>query len=87
MGFFAWIFLGLIAGIIAKFVVPGSAPGGLIGDIIIGIIGAFIGGFVYGLFGHAGVTGFNFGSILCAVIGAIILLLIVHAVTGRKTPA
>lgn len=43
---------------------------------------AVIGGFVYGLFGHAGVTGFNIGSTFCALIGAIILLGIIRAV-GR----
>jgi uncharacterized membrane protein YeaQ/YmgE (transglycosylase-associated protein family) len=84
MGFITWIILGLIAGVVAKYMVPGEGPGGIIGDIIVGIIGAFVGGFVYGMFGHAGVTGFNLGSILCAIVGAVILLAIVRAVTGRR---
>ncbi|HET6275048.1 MAG TPA: GlsB/YeaQ/YmgE family stress response membrane protein [Candidatus Cybelea sp.] len=81
MGILAWIIFGLIVGAIAKFFVPGDGPGGLIGDIIIGIVGAVIGGFIYGFFGHVGVTGFNIGSMVCALIGAIVLLAIIRAVT------
>ncbi|MBV8246028.1 MAG: GlsB/YeaQ/YmgE family stress response membrane protein, partial [Candidatus Eremiobacteraeota bacterium] len=57
----------------------------VLGDIIVGIIGAFIGGWVYGLFGHSGVTGFNIPSIICAIIGAVILLFIIRAIGGRRT--
>jgi uncharacterized membrane protein YeaQ/YmgE (transglycosylase-associated protein family) len=81
MGIITWIVFGLIVGAIAKFLVPGEGPGGLLGDIVVGIVGAVIGGFVYGFFGHAGVTGFNLGSMVCALIGAIILLAIVRAVS------
>jgi uncharacterized membrane protein YeaQ/YmgE (transglycosylase-associated protein family) len=80
MGLLAWLVLGLIAGAIAKSIVPGG-PGGLIGDIIVGIVGAFIGGFVYNFFGHAGVTGFNLWSIVCAIVGSILLLMIVRALS------
>ncbi len=84
MSILAWIIFGLIVGAIAKYIVPGEGPGGILGDIIIGIIGALIGGWVYGLFGHTGVTGFNIGSAITAIIGAVILLFIIRAVTGRK---
>lgn len=84
MGILAWIILGLIAGAVAKWIVPGEGPGGVLGDIIIGIIGAFIGGWLYSLFGHVGVTGFNIGSIICAIVGAVVLLFIVRAVSGRR---
>ena len=85
MGILAWIVFGLIVGLVARWIVPGEGPGGVIGDIIIGIIGAFVGGFLYGLFGHVGVTGFNLPSMLCALIGAVVLLWIVRAVMGRRT--
>jgi uncharacterized membrane protein YeaQ/YmgE (transglycosylase-associated protein family) len=85
MGILAWIIFGLLVGIVAKFLVPGEGPGGVLGDIIVGIIGALIGGFVYGVFGHVGVTGFNLGSFICAVLGAIILLAIIRAVTRPRT--
>ena len=83
MGILAWIIFGLIVGAVAKLLVPGEGPGGIIGDIIVGIVGAVIGGFVYGFFGHTGVTGFNIGSMVCALIGAIILLAIIRAVSRR----
>ncbi|HEY8298136.1 MAG TPA: GlsB/YeaQ/YmgE family stress response membrane protein [Candidatus Baltobacteraceae bacterium] len=84
MGILLFIIFGLIVGIIAKWVVPGEGPGGILGDIIVGIIGAFIGGFIYSLFGHSGITGFNLWSVICAVIGAIVLLYILRMITGRR---
>jgi len=80
-----WLIFGFLVGLIAKWIVPGEGPGGVLGDIIVGIIGAFIGGWVYGLFGHSGVTGFNIPSIICAIIGAVILLFIIRAIGGRRT--
>jgi uncharacterized membrane protein YeaQ/YmgE (transglycosylase-associated protein family) len=79
-----WLVVGLIAGFLAKYVVPGEGPGGIIGDIVIGIVGAFIGGWVFNLFGHGGgVTGINFGSIIVAFVGAVILLFVIRALTRR----
>ncbi len=83
MGILAWIVFGLIVGLVARWIVPGEAPGGIIGDIIVGIIGALLGGFIYGFFGHVGVTGFNIASMVCALIGAVVLLWILRAVRGR----
>jgi len=85
MSILAWIVFGLIVGAVAKFLVPGEGPGGVLGDIIVGIVGALIGGFVYGFFGHAGVTGFNLGSAICAIIGAVILLALIRAFTRTRT--
>lgn len=78
-----WIVVGGVAGWLASLLVRGAGLG-IIGDIIVGILGAFIGGFLYGFFGHAGVTGFNIGSTICAVIGAVILLVILRAVTRPR---
>lgn len=77
MGIIAWIILGLIAGALAKLVMPGRDPGGIIITIVLGIVGAFIGGLVWNLItGQGGVSGLNIGSILIAVLGAVILLAI-----------
>ena len=51
--------------------------GGLIVNIIVGIVGAFIGGFIMSLFGGAGVGGFDLYSLIVAVLGAVVLLLVV----------
>lgn len=76
MGIIAWIVFGLIAGIIAKLIMPGKDPGGFFITILIGIAGALVGGFLASLFGLGGVSGFNFGSFVVAVLGAILLLFI-----------
>jgi uncharacterized membrane protein YeaQ/YmgE (transglycosylase-associated protein family) len=87
MGILAWIVLGLIAGAIAKFLMPGRDPGGIIVTILIGIVGAVIGGFIGGSLGMGDVTGVNLWSIVLAVVGAIILLLVYRMVIGRRAAA
>ena len=82
MGIILWLILGGIAGWIAGLIVRGSGLG-IIGNIIVGIIG----GFIVSLIGGTGVTGFNIWSLIVAIIGAVVLLLIVRLVTGgaRRT--
>lgn len=79
MSIIAWIVLGLIAGFIASQIVKGSGSG-VVGDIVVGVVGALVGGFLFNLFGAAGVTGFNLWSMLVAVIGAVVLLFVYHAI-------
>jgi uncharacterized membrane protein YeaQ/YmgE (transglycosylase-associated protein family) len=74
MGIVTWIIFGLLAGIIAKFIMPGKDPGGFVFTILIGIAGAVVGGFVGTLLGLGDVSGFNIGSFLIAVGGALLLL-------------
>jgi uncharacterized membrane protein YeaQ/YmgE (transglycosylase-associated protein family) len=83
MSFLAWIVLGLIAGFIGSKVVNKSGEG-LFLDIILGIVGAVVGGWVFSLFGAHGVTGVNLYSIVVAAIGAIIVLVIYHALFRKK---
>jgi uncharacterized membrane protein YeaQ/YmgE (transglycosylase-associated protein family) len=82
MSFIAWIVLGLIAGFIASKIVNKSGEG-MILDIILGIVGAVVGGYLFQTFGMAGVTGVNVYSILVAVVGAIVFLVIYHALFRR----
>jgi uncharacterized membrane protein YeaQ/YmgE (transglycosylase-associated protein family) len=86
MGIITWIVLGLIAGFIASLMVNRHGEGPF-ADIILGIIGAVLGGFVARLIGFSGITGFNLWSVLIAVVGAVICLLIYHAAIGRGRPA
>jgi len=80
MGFLAWIVLGGFAGWIASMIAKTNAQQGLFLNIIVGIVGAFLGGFVFSFFGGAGVTGFNWYSLLVAIVGAVVLLYIVKLV-------
>ena len=74
MGILSWIVFGLIAGALAKLIMPGGDPGGIFITILLGIGGAVVGGFIGTLLGFGNVTGFNFGSFVIAIIGAIVLL-------------
>jgi uncharacterized membrane protein YeaQ/YmgE (transglycosylase-associated protein family) len=78
MSILAWIILGLISGFIASKIVNKTGEGILL-DIILGIVGALVGGWLFNAFGHSGVTGLNLYSLLVAVVGSVILLLVYHA--------
>lgn len=85
MGVLSWIILGLIVGILAKWIMPGRDPGGLIITILLGIGGAFVGGFLGSLLGFGAVTGFNFGSLALATVGALLLLWGYRRIKGRPS--
>ncbi|MGC1305216.1 MAG: GlsB/YeaQ/YmgE family stress response membrane protein [Caulobacteraceae bacterium] len=80
----AWLVVGLIAGWLGSMIVNRKGDG-LVLDIVLGVVGALVGGFVFNFFGHSGVTGINLYSIFVAVIGAVVVLAIYHAVMGRRS--
>ncbi|HWJ36596.1 MAG TPA: GlsB/YeaQ/YmgE family stress response membrane protein [Steroidobacteraceae bacterium] len=84
MSIIAWVVLGLIAGFIASKLVNKTGEGMLM-DIVLGIVGAVIGGWLFHTFGMPGVTGLNVYSLLVAVIGAAVFLIVYHALTRRST--
>ena len=84
MSFLIWILLGLVAGFIGSKIVNKSGEGFFL-DIILGIVGAIVGGWLFSLFGGHGVTGFNLYSIIVAVIGAIVVLMVYHALFRRRS--
>ncbi|HEX9463029.1 MAG TPA: GlsB/YeaQ/YmgE family stress response membrane protein [Alphaproteobacteria bacterium] len=83
MSSIGWIILGLVAGFIASKIVNKHGEG-IVLDIVLGIVGALVGGFIFSELGAAGVTGFNLYSMFVAIIGAVIVLVIYHAITGRR---
>ena len=82
MSIIGWLILGLIAGFIASKIINKSGEGVIL-DIVLGIVGAIVGGFLFSLIGAAGVTGFNLYSMFVAVIGAVVVLVIYHAIARR----
>jgi uncharacterized membrane protein YeaQ/YmgE (transglycosylase-associated protein family) len=84
MNIIAWIILGAIAGYLAGFLVKGDEGLGVIGHIVLGIVGALVGGFLASvLFNVDAINGaFDISSIVVATIGAIIVVVVVNAVTG-----
>ena len=84
MSFVAWIVLGLIAGFIASKLVNKSGEG-MFMDILLGVVGAVLGGWLFRTFGMTGVTGLNIYSILVAAVGAVMFLVVYHALTRRSS--
>jgi Predicted membrane protein len=84
MSILTWIIVGVIAGFLAKAVVPGEGPGGVLGDLVVGVVGAILGGWIMNSFGNAGANGLNIWSIFVAFLGAVVLLFIMRALTGRR---
>jgi len=76
MGLLSWILFGLIAGAIAKLLMPGRDPGGCILTMIIGVVGALLGGFIATWLGFGGISGFDLRSLVIAIVGSILLLII-----------
>ena len=86
MGIIAWVILGAIAGFITNMLMGGKE--GVIATVALGIVGAVVGGFVMGtVLKVADVTGLNISSLVVAVIGAVIVVVIYRAVMGRRTAA
>ena len=83
MGILSWIILGLIAGFIGSKIVNRQGQGFWL-DIVLGIIGALVGGYLFDLFGASGVTGLNIYSMVVAVVGSIVVLVIYNTITGRR---
>ena len=84
MSILAWIIFGGLAGWIASLITGDNPRQGVIGNVIVGILGALLGGWLASYFGE-GVSGFNLGSLLIAILGAVLLLMMVKAFR-RDTP-
>ena len=78
------LLLGLVAGLIARALMPGKDDIGLLPTILLGLAGSFLGAWLFSLIGIGDGESFDWGGIIGAIIGAMILLGIFNAVTGRK---
>jgi uncharacterized membrane protein YeaQ/YmgE (transglycosylase-associated protein family) len=84
MGIISWIIIGGLAGWVASMILHTDEEQGMLGNIIAGILGGIVGGWALNIFGGEGVNGFSIWSFLVALLGAIIVLLIKGALTGRR---
>ncbi len=85
MGIISWLVVGAIAGYLAGFLVKGDESYGVIGHIVLGIVGAIVGGFIAGVVtGGDYITGINISTIVVAVIGAVIAVVVWNAIAGRS---
>jgi uncharacterized membrane protein YeaQ/YmgE (transglycosylase-associated protein family) len=83
MSFIAWIILGLVAGFIASKIVNKQGEGFLL-DIVLGVVGALVGGLLFRSVGMSGATGLNLYSLLVAVLGAVVFLVVYHMLFRRR---
>jgi len=86
MNVISWIVLGLVAGFLGSTLVNKRGEGMFV-DIFLGIIGALVGGWLFSLMGSVGVSGFNIWSLFVAVFGAVVSLLLWHALRARGSRA
>lgn len=86
MGIISWLIFGALAGWVASMITGNNARQNWIGNIVVGIVGALIGGFLFSLLSgrEFNVQTWDLGSFVVSVIGAIVLLLIVGAIQGRR---
>jgi uncharacterized membrane protein YeaQ/YmgE (transglycosylase-associated protein family) len=81
-GILGWILFGLVVGAVAKLIMPGNDPGGIIVTMLLGIVGSVVGGWIgraLGFYGPNDPAGF-----LMSLVGAVVLLGIYRAITGRR---
>lgn len=84
MSILGWIVMGILAGALARVVVPSKGQGCLY-TLVIGVLGALIGGALSAAAGVGdGISGFNFGTLVIAFLGACLLLLVLYALGGRS---
>ena len=84
----SWIIIGGLIGLIARAVMPGKQGMGFTTTVILGVVGAIVGGFIGGLLGGDGISGimsnpWSLGTILLAVIGALIVM-VIYGFVARK---
>lgn len=82
-----WIIIGLIAGWLASMIM-GRGGYGIVGDIVVGLVGALIGGFLANLFNFGRLNAndpISWGSLVLSLIGAIVLIAALRALSGGKT--
>jgi len=83
MGIIGWIVLGAIAGWLGSMLVNRGGEG-LFMDILLGVVGGIVGGWIFTAFGSTGVSGFNLWSLFVAVVGAVVVLFVYHALFRRR---
>jgi uncharacterized membrane protein YeaQ/YmgE (transglycosylase-associated protein family) len=83
MGVIAWVVVGLVAGLIARYVTRSRHPRGCILTTVVGIIGALLGGAIMNAAGEGGIGDFGLRSILVAILGSVLFLLVLGAIERR----
>jgi uncharacterized membrane protein YeaQ/YmgE (transglycosylase-associated protein family) len=85
VGIVSWLLFGLLAGLVARAVTPGRHSIGCLPTLAVGLVGALVGGLIGDVvLGHKVHFGWDLGPFLLAVLGAVVLLLALEALAGRR---
>lgn len=85
MGIVSWLVFGLLAGLVARALTPGRHAIGCLPTLAVGLVGALLGGVIgQVVLGHNVRFGWHLGPFLLAVVGAVVLLLALEALAGRR---
>jgi len=84
MSIIGWIIFRAITGWLASLIVNKRGEGCIV-NIAIGLVGALVGGFIFRALTNFDVFRFNLTSMFVAIIGAVVVLFLWHALTGRRT--
>ncbi|HEY6960671.1 MAG TPA: GlsB/YeaQ/YmgE family stress response membrane protein [Gaiellaceae bacterium] len=85
MGILSFLLFGLVAGLVARLVTPGRQAIGCLPTVAVGVVGAFLGGLIgQVVLGHKIHYGWSWGPFLLAVAGAVVLLLLLETLSGRR---
>ena len=84
MSILGWAIFGAITGFIASKVVQGRGQGCIV-NIVLGLVGALVGGAIFRGISDFDVFRFNLISMFVAILGAVIVLFLWYALTGRRT--
>jgi uncharacterized membrane protein YeaQ/YmgE (transglycosylase-associated protein family) len=85
VGILSFLLFGLVAGAVARIVTPGRHAIGCLATMVVGVVGAFIGGLIGDVvLGHRVRFGWDLGPFLLAVVGAVILLMLLESIAGRR---
>lgn len=85
MGILSFLLFGLLAGFVARAVTPGRQAIGCLATLAVGVVGAFLGGLIgQVVLGRSVQASWSLGPFLLSVIGAVVLLLALEALAGRK---
>jgi uncharacterized membrane protein YeaQ/YmgE (transglycosylase-associated protein family) len=85
VGIVSFLFFGLLAGLVARLATPGRQAIGCLPTLALGIVGAFLGGLIGDeVLGHKVRFGWHLGPFLLSVAGAVIVLLALEALAGKR---
>jgi uncharacterized membrane protein YeaQ/YmgE (transglycosylase-associated protein family) len=85
VGIVSFLLFGLVAGLVARLVTPGRQAIGCLPTVAVGVVGALLGGVIGDVvLGHKVHFAWHLGPFLLAVLGAVILLLLLEAISGRR---